>query len=131
MLEFLFLFAILALAVANLSNLLTTVDLLECPRKWFERNFPRLAKLATCQLCQSFWMSGASSVFLSLWAWEGFSGWVPIWARIPVVWLAIHLAARMIHLVVDGVPIRTPVGLYAMVSIQKDDPPRDAPGSAP
>jgi len=62
----LLLIALFALAIENLTDILTTVDLLEKQREWFRNKFPRIAKLATCAYCQTWWLSGIAGLFLPL-----------------------------------------------------------------
>jgi hypothetical protein len=62
----LLLIALIALAIENLTDILTTVDLLEKQREWFRNKFPKVAKLATCNYCQTWWLSGIAGLFLPL-----------------------------------------------------------------
>lgn len=113
MLEFVLLFLLVAMAISNFSDILATVDLLDRPRDWFVSRLPRLGKLATCKYCQSWWMSAASSPFLVMWAWP--SGLqVPLWASIPVCWVALHFVAKTLHCVDDGIPVVFPKGLFVL-----------------
>lgn len=90
------LFFLGVMAVEFAATTLTTVDLLEWPRSWFKSKFPKLGKLATCRLCQCFWMSLAfglafpSKPFLEL---------LPDWYCTPMkdvlIWLACAGLATM------------------------------------
>jgi hypothetical protein len=116
---FLLLFALFSMAVANLSDLLTSVDLLDRPREGINESFPRVGKIAIFKYCQSWWMSGASSPLLVFWAWpEGLV--VPQWASIVLCWFAIHMVARTLHRVDDGWPIVFPQGVF-VISNNADD----------
>jgi hypothetical protein len=53
-----------ALAIDNLTDILTTVDLLEKPRLWFQVFFPRLRKLAACAYCQAWWLCIPTSIIV-------------------------------------------------------------------
>ena len=48
---------LLVLAIENLANILSTVDLLEPARTCFETKFPKMGKLARCAYCQAFWIA--------------------------------------------------------------------------
>ena len=112
-LGFLLLFVLFSMAVANFSDLLTSVDFLDRPREWINERFPRVGKIAICKYCQSWWMSGASSPLLVFWAWPE-ALVVPQWASIILCWLAIHMVARTLHRVDDGWPIVFPQGVYVI-----------------
>jgi hypothetical protein len=111
-LSFALLFALLAMAISNLSDMLTMADLFERPREWFFTTFPRVGKLAICKYCQSWWMAGAASFGLVLWAWPATLN-IPLWASIPVCWFALHFAARTLHKLDDGVPFVSQSDTYA------------------
>lgn len=58
-------FLLMCIAINNLTDILSNVDLLHGCRTWFQHKFPRLGKIATCQYCQSFWLSGIGTfIFL-------------------------------------------------------------------
>ena len=52
--------------VEQAADILSTVDLLDGFRAWFEKKFPGAAKLATCKYCQCFWLSAVAGFFLPL-----------------------------------------------------------------
>jgi hypothetical protein len=54
------------MAIENLTDILTTVDLLEKQREWFRNKFPKISKLATCSYCQTWWLSGIAALVLPL-----------------------------------------------------------------
>jgi len=86
MTELLAWFLLSVLAIDNLTNILTTVDLLEWPRIKFQLMFPRLGKLATCHYCQAFWLSGPAAYFLL---------YGPAEFKIIVLWLALHRLVQL------------------------------------
>jgi hypothetical protein len=117
---FAMLFVLFSMAISNLSDILTTVDLLVKPRDWFALTFPRLGKIATCKYCQSWWMSGAASVGLVSWAWPSVLP-VPFWVSVLICWVALHLAAKTLHKLDDGIPIVFPMGLFVISNEQEED----------
>jgi hypothetical protein len=117
--SFLLLFALFAMAIGNLSDMLTMVDFLERPRAWTFSTFPRLGKIAVCKYCQSWWMSCIASPGLVLWAWPATLA-LPLWASIPVCCLALHFAARTLHKLDDGVPVVFPNGIFVMSDKDED-----------
>jgi len=91
------LIALVALAIENATDILTTVDLLEKQRKWFRNRFPRIGKLATCSYCQTFWLSGIAGFFLPMTLLSclfdcTMVGFLLKWA---VLWLAIARTANL------------------------------------
>jgi hypothetical protein len=76
-----FYFFLLVLAVENLADMLTTLDIFDVPRKKFQAccvklRIPKAAKLAECKFCLSFWLCLAASFFA------------------PPLWLVASLAAH-------------------------------------
>jgi hypothetical protein len=57
---------LVAIAIENITDILTTVDLLEKKREWFRNKFPKIGKLATCNYCQTWWLSGIVALFIPL-----------------------------------------------------------------
>lgn len=84
------------LAVENLATLLSTVDLLDRPRKWLNNKSPVAGKLASCRLCQSFWLSLAFSLAYPMGPFVDFFGerYGAI-AGTLLVWLSAHGLAVM------------------------------------
>lgn len=50
-------FVLVIIAVENIADILTTVELLERPRAWYKKTFPKVERLATCKKCQMLWLS--------------------------------------------------------------------------
>ena len=50
-------FVIAIIAIENIADILTGVDLLETWRQRFETLLPKLGRLARCKYCQMFWLS--------------------------------------------------------------------------
>jgi hypothetical protein len=119
-LNFALLFALFSMAISNLSEMLTMIDLFERPRNWFFEKFPRIGKLAICKYCQSWWMSGAASFALVFLAWPA-SISLPVWASIPTCWLALHFVATTFHKLDDGVPVVFPTGIYVIPNDDEEE----------
>jgi hypothetical protein len=62
----LLLIPILAIAIDQITDMTTSLDLLEGIRAKFRLTFPRLAKLSWCSFCQSFWLSGIAAWFMPM-----------------------------------------------------------------
>lgn len=109
MIEILILSVILGLAIANLSHVLTEIDLFEKPRTLLGK-IPVVGKVFTCKFCQSNWMALALSVIVC-WNVSSDQIWViwkmamPLELRILVLWQAMHWISRIAHKVEDGIPI--------------------------
>jgi len=70
---------ICVLAIENMADMLSSLDLLEPARVWFETKFPKLWRLARCKYCQAFWLTGIVLLLP-----------IPIFM---LTWFAIHRAA--------------------------------------
>lgn len=49
-------FILIIIAIENIADILTSVDLLDGARTWYKKAFPKLERLATCKYCQMFWL---------------------------------------------------------------------------
>lgn len=102
-----------SLAIDNLADILTTVDLLERPRLWFQLAFPRLGKIAVCAYCQSFWFLIPTSFFLV--SMPEFQS-----VKIAIVALAMHRMAQFLTEFFDRYKGRAPLNVFATVVQPKD-----------
>jgi len=104
MIEILVMAFIFAIATANVSHVLTEIDLFERPREWLG-NLWLIGKVFTCKFCMSDKLAVLSALcFLYLpdarW---GVMAHLPLAVRIVVMWWAIHWIARGAHKLEDGV----------------------------
>lgn len=100
MTEILLVLLIVGIAIANLTHVLTEIDLFERPRKLLGK-IPLIGKLFTCKFCQSNWLALAAGIYLGM----GISGEFPMVLRIVVFWQVIHWISRLAHKVEDGLPV--------------------------
>jgi len=100
MIEILLILLLVGIATANLTHVLTEVDLFERPRKWLGRT-PWIGKFFTCKFCQSNLLAIAAGIYLGI----GISGEFPMALRIVVFWQAIHWITRLAHKLEDGIPV--------------------------
>jgi len=97
-----------SLAIDNVTSILTSVDLLERPRLWFASKLPRLANLASCAFCQSWWLcfpTGISVVYFPD-------------ARVVqafIVAMVIHRVSQFLYEFFDRYLNRAPMNLFATV----------------
>lgn len=97
-----------SLAIDDLTNILTTVDLLEKPRLWFQLFFPRLRKIAVCAYCQSWWLCIPTSVVLVT-----FPGLVAV--QIAIVAFAMHRMTQASSEFFERYMGRAPLNVVATV----------------
>jgi len=102
-----------ALAIDNLTDILTSVDLLERPRLWFQLAFPRLGKIAVCAYCQSWWLCIPTSVVLVT-----VPGLVAV--QVAIVALAMHRMTQASSEFFDRYRGRAPLNVFATVVQPKD-----------
>jgi len=96
-------------SIENLARKMTTVDLLERPRNWFKAAFPRLGKLATCRLCQGFWMSMMFGIIYPVGPFmELFNGWAAWAVKVPLIWLSVNGFVDILAEAVDRYLNRAP-----------------------
>ena len=107
-------------AIDNLSDMITYLDLFNKPRTWFQNKFPKLGKLATCRLCQTFWLSG----FMSIWF---FMEQIPLPIQFIVFWLALHRIILFVEEFGERYFNRAPSSLF--VTIKKEEDSTDDKGS--
>lgn len=89
---------LMALAIENMADILTTNDLLEPYREFFA-NWPVIGKLSTCKYCQMFWLSVLC-----------FGFWMPpSWVFFI---LAVHRTSFLISEFYDRYVNRAPLHLY-------------------
>lgn len=91
-------FILTVLAIDNLADILTNVDLLEWLRLWIEKNFPKAGKIARCKYCQMFWLALACALFAP-----------PAWL---IYCLALHRVAQFSSELYDRYINRAPMHLY-------------------
>lgn len=56
-----------ALSTYRLTRLVTADRILQAPRAWTVRRYPRLGYLVTCDWCFSIWVAPAPAVAVVLW----------------------------------------------------------------
>jgi len=81
---------LIILAVENFTDMLTTLDLFEHPRAWFEKKFGAFGKLARCFFCQSFWLNGILTGLL-------FFNLMPIVVYWIILWFATHKVIQYVN----------------------------------
>ena len=120
------------LAVEDAARILTTVDLLERPRNWFQSKFPKIGKLATCRLCQSFWMSLAFGLaypvgpFLLV-----FPEALALPAKVLLIWLSSHGLATLWAEGVDRYLNRAPDSKFVRAIVRMEKEPTESSESSP
>lgn len=100
MIEILLLILLIGIATANITHVLTEIDLFEKPRKLLAK-IPFIGKVFTCKFCQSNWIALAAAWYIG----TSISGDFPVILRVFVLWQAIHWVSRLAHKVEDGVPV--------------------------
>jgi len=101
---------IFGVAIANLSHILTEIDLFERPRNWLGKIW-LVGKVFTCKFCMADKMSLACS-FLVVYL-TGLHWWL-----FPAFWQLIHYISRAGHKLEDGIP----VSAAANVSVNDQEP---------
>jgi hypothetical protein len=101
------------LAVEHLVDLLTTLDLFERQRAWFERHLGRFGKLARCFLCQSFWLSG---ILIGLIAFD----LMPDILKWVILWFACHKIIQVVNEFSQRYFGRAPLNLF-LIREKKED----------
>ena len=102
-----------ALAIDDLTDILTSVDLLERPRLWFQLAFPRLGKIAVCAYCQSGWLSIPTAVFLVMFP-------CLVAAQVVIVALATHRVVQFLTEFFERYKGRAPLNVFATVKEIKE-----------
>jgi hypothetical protein len=122
----LLLFVLFVLAIDNITDIVSTVELLKPMREKFKAKFPGFAKLAECRYCQSFWLSGLVSAvcplafpIMSKLFGDSIVIWVTAWV---VSWFAIHRAAQFTREFMDRYLNRAPMSLFIQTA-QESAPP--------
>lgn len=124
MLEFIVLFACLVVAINNLTSILTTVDLLEQPRLWLGLRLGRFAKIVQCKYCQSFWLSGLSTLFVTN---ISYAVSLNFWIGWGITWFALHRAIEIFDQWATKAINDAPINIYGTVNVVK--PLRDSEGT--
>lgn len=106
-----FVFFACCVAVERLAELGTTVDFLDDLRAWWDKSFPKYAKLSSCKFCQSFWASGVLSLVLAASGWPGIVAW-PV--EIVVSWLSVWGGSLVVGEFMDRYLNRAPVSVMMM-----------------
>lgn len=94
MLEQIMMVMLAALAIDQLTGILTSVDLLEGARARFRKTFPRIGKLSWCGYCQSFWLSGIAGIILPM---------DTITFLFPFFWMGLLFKCGFLWMVIFGV----------------------------
>ena len=95
-----------ALAVSDAIAILAVFEIRKKIEIWLEKHWPRMAKLASCEFCQMFWLCG----FLSLW---GFNP--PFAVKWIVLWLAMHRLAMLVNEFCERYLNRAPLSVFATI----------------
>jgi hypothetical protein len=117
------LFILGVLAVEDVATILLTVDLLDGPRTWARAKFPKIGKIVTCRLCQSFWLSLAFGLVFPV---EPFRELIPNGPadilKVLLVWLPCHGLSMMWAEARERYMNRAPDSKFvrAIVRVEKD-----------
>lgn len=97
---------LLVLAVDNVSDMLTNLDLLEWARNILDK-VPFFGKIGRCKYCQSFWLLG-----IAMCPWIA----VPSWA---IFWLAMHRIVQFVGEFYDRYLNRAPLTIMSITDVSK------------
>lgn len=109
-------FVLMCIAINHFTDILVNVDLLQTCRECFEKTFPKLAKLATCMFCQSFWLLGISSCAFCIWNYNLTLFAFLLW---PVLWFSGHKGIQLLNEMSERYMTRTvlPKAISANISL--------------
>ena len=119
MFEFGFIFILSVFAINNITNILTTVDLLESSRIKFQTKFPKIGKLAVCCYCQSFWLSMIVSGLMTVLAWPCPS--IPFYIGWVLTWFCMHRIIELVDQFYQRYLNQAPVTVFATVRHVNDE----------
>lgn len=126
MFEFILLFTMVALAISNLTDVLANSEPLGWFRTRFQAFFPALAKLATCRLCQSFWICCIIAWFAPDVKWLSVP--LPFVCKWLVTWFSLHYVVVVLNEFQERYVNQAPMNVY--VTLNSLRPSGDGEGAA-
>lgn len=126
-----FLFVLLVLAIDNITDIVSTVDLLAPAREWFKAKFPKFGKIAECRYCQSLWLSAIATGFCPV-AYPALSHYFGDTAVIWLIgwlasWFATHRTIQFTREFMDRYLNRAPLNVF----LQAEEPVPPTEDTAP